>query len=338
MKVYGVALIGCGKMGSVHLEHIYCKENISVKCVCDDKLASAELFKRKYNAECAETDAEKCIKRQDVDIVIIATYPSSHTKLTELCFRYGKHVICEKPVAVNKEDEQKFLHLIENYPNCKLISGHILRHNETYKRVARMIKDGCIGHPIVMRIVQNHHTMNRDRYLRLIGETSPLIDCGVHYMDVMQWFSGEKIESVSAIGTRIDSDVPKDKYDYGICTVRLDGGSIGYYEVGWSSSMSASDVKEFVGPNGRIRILLQNNRVFNQEEGDLIEYYKYPEKEYVHINVDAERRPTDKQLDFLIDMIEKDTEPIPSIKEVCEGLDAVFEADRQIRERIGGLR
>ena len=102
--------------------------------------------------------------------------------------------------------------------------------------------------------------------------------------------------------------------------------------------MSASDVKEFVGPNGRIRILLQNNRVFNQEEGDLIEYYKYPEKEYVHINVDAERRPTDKQLDFLIDMIEKDTEPIPSIKEVCEGLDAVFEADRQIRERIGGLR
>ena len=334
MKIYNVALIGCGKIGAVHLEHIYFKENISVKCVCDTDLKKAELFKRKYGAEFAETEPLNCIDRPDVDIVIIATYPSTHTRLIELCFKHGKHVICEKPVAVNKEDEKKFYSLVSKYPNCKFLAGYILRHNETYKKVAGMIREGCIGRPIVMRMVQNHHTMNWERYLKLIKETSPLIDCGVHYMDVMQWFTGEKIESVSAIGARTEPDVPKDKYNYGLCTVKLSGGSIGYYEAGWTNSISASDVKEFIGPKGRIKIIYKDNRTSNAEEGDLIEYYKYPEKEYITINLNDERKPTDLQIDYLINMIENDTPPVPSIDEICESLNAVFEADRQIREGI----
>ena len=52
-----------------------------------------------------------------------------------------------------------------------------------------MIKDGAIGSPIVMRMVQNHHTMNWAWYLELIKQTSPIIDCGVHYIDVIKWFT-----------------------------------------------------------------------------------------------------------------------------------------------------
>ena len=74
-------------------------------------------------------------------------------------------------------------------------------------------------------------------------------------MDVMQWFTGEKIIDVQGMGARIDNDIPQDKYDYGIATVKLSGGSIGYYEAGWTNALSATDTKEFVGPLGRIKII-----------------------------------------------------------------------------------
>lgn len=321
-------------MGAVHLEHIYYKENVSVKYVCDSDIEKAQMFKRKFNAETASSDTEKCISDPDVDIVIIATYPSTHTKLIELCFHHGKHVICEKPVAVNKEDMQKFIELIKSHPECKFLAGYILRHNATYKKAAEMIHSGCIGHPIIMRMVQNHHTMNRGRYLKLLTETSPLIDCGVHYIDIMQWFTGEKITAVSAFGSRIDADVPANKYNYGIANIRLSGGSIGYYEAGWTNTISASDVKEFIGPEGRIKIIYQKDRTNNKEEGDLIEYYNFSQKTYQEINISGDRKPTDIQFDYLINMIENNAEMTPSVEEICTSLETMLDADKQIMKTI----
>lgn len=334
MKKYGVALIGCGKMGATHLEHIYYKENVDVKCVCDINRESAESFCRRYNAERAETDSEKCISSPDVDIVIIATYPSTHLQLLKLCMKYKKHVICEKPIAATHEDGIEFVRLVTQNPDVKVLIGHILRHNLTYNKVADMIKSGAIGSPIVMRMAQNHHTMNWERYLRLIKETSPLIDCGVHYIDVMRWFTGEEIVNVSGIGAKTEADVPYGKYNYGLITVKLSGGSVGYYEAGWSNSMSSDNLKEFVGPKGSIKITYRKDRQTHREEGDLIEYYKYPEKKYEIINVDGDRKPTDVQFDYLVKMIEKNAPAIPSIYDVERAFEITLKADSIIRRGI----
>ena len=194
-----------------------------------------------------------------------------------------------------------------------------------------MIRSGALGKPIIMRMAQNHHTMDWARYLRLINESSPVIDCGVHYMDVMQWFTGERIEEVSAIGARTEADVPPGRYNYGLVTVKMSGGSIGYYEAGWSNTMSSENLKEFIGPKGRIRITYQKDRVQNSEEGDLIEYYKYPEKEYISINVNCDRKPAGEQLDYLIEMIEHDIPAVPQMDEVAQSFKAVLDADECIR-------
>ncbi len=332
MKIYNVALIGCGQMGEVHLEHIYYKENVCIKYVCDTNIERAEEFKRKFGAENVETDVKKCIASPDVDIVIIATYPSTHLEYLKLCLKYNKHTICEKPIANNLKDGEEFVRSVKENPQTKVLIGHILRHNRTYNMVAKMIQEGAIGKPVVMRMAQNHHTMNWDRYLILLKEAPPIIDCGVHYMDVMQWFTGEKIVDVSGIGARTEMDVPQGMYNYGLVTVRLSGGSVGYYEAGWSNTMSSDNLKEFVGPKGSIRIVYQKDRQTHQEEGDLIEYYKYPEKTYEMINVESERKPTDVQFDSLIDMIENNTEAVPSIDEVFESFKITLKADEFIKK------
>lgn len=86
MKKYNVALIGCGQMGAAHLEKIYYKENVNIEYVCDLDISKAEFFKRKFNARKAVTESDECISDKNVDIVIIAVYPSLHLSLLENAF------------------------------------------------------------------------------------------------------------------------------------------------------------------------------------------------------------------------------------------------------------
>lgn len=330
MSVYNVAIIGCGQMGKVHMEHIYYKDNVNFVCACDTNIECANEFVAKYGAKSVETDAEKCISRDDVDIVIIATYPSSHLELLKLCLKYKKHVICEKPIASSVEEGEEFYRLVKDNPDVKVLVGHILRHNATYKKVAQMIHEGAIGSPIIMRMSQNHHTMNWDRYLTLIKETSPIVDCGVHYIDIMQWFTKSKVVSVSGIGMRTDDDVPEGKNNYEIVTVKLEDGSIAFYEAGWTKTISSDNLKEFVGPLGSIKITYQKDRISHIEEGDLIEYYCLKDKSYKTINLVSERKPTDTQFDYLVDMIEKDIPAFPTIDEVFSSFKIALEAEKQI--------
>ena len=333
-RIYHVALIGCGHMGEAHIEDIYYKEDVRIDYVCDLDLDKARIFAKKYGARKITDRYLECIHDKKIDIIIIATYPSTHLPMLKECIRYGKHVICEKPIATSLEDGREFVDLVKANPQCKVLIGHILRHNKAYQKVAEMIREGAIGFPIIFRMVQNHHTMDWPKYLKLIKETSPIIDCGVHYMDIMEWFTGSKITYIDAIGLRTEDDVPLDKYNYGIMTVKLADGSIGYYEAGWSNTIAADNLKEFIGPKGRIKLVYRKDRPTHQEEGDLIDYYKYPEKQYETINIQSKRKATGAQFDYLVDMIENGIESTPTIDEVFESMKITFEADRKIREKL----
>ena len=311
MKIYNIALIGCGHMGQAHLEHIYSKENICIQYVCDRDAVRAKNFQRRFGAKMICTEAEQCISDENVDIVILATYPSSHLELLKLCLKYKKHVICEKPISHGLEEGREFVRLVKENPDVKVLIGYILRHNVTYQKVAKMIQDGCIGKPIVMRMSQNHHTMDWSRYRRLLEETPPIVDCGVHYLDVMQWFTGAEVTEMSGIGLRTEDDLPKGRNNYEMVTVKLSDGSVGFYEAGWTRTISANNMKEFVGPLGSIRLIFAKDRTSHQEEGDLIEFYDLKTRTYHSINVLAERKPTDLQLDHLIRMIEQNV-PAPT--------------------------
>ena len=333
-KIYNVALIGCGSMGAAHLDDIRFMDNVHIRCVCDLNIETAENFKRIYRTDYADTDFRISVSRNDIDIVIICTYPSTHLEILRECIKNSKHVVCEKPIADNLESGREAVKLIRENPQCKILIGYILRHNDTYNKVREMIQSGAIGKPIIMRMTQNHHTMNWNKYLNLINDTSPILDCGVHYIDVMRWFTGEDIVEVSGIGSRTEADVPESTYNYGLMTAKLSNGSVAYYEAGWSNTISAENVKEFVGPKGRIRIILQMNRDKHQEEGDLIEYYTYPEKHYEMINICCKRKPTGAQLQTLIDMIEGNGKANPSLEDVWESFFWACEADRIIKYKL----
>ena len=333
MKNYGVVVIGCGHIGQQHLQDIYYRDGIRLIGVVDSNPARARECCRRYGAESCGEDYRPYLERRDVDIVIIATYTSSHLSILQQALAAGKHVLCEKPVGTDLEQCEAFMRTVR-HTDRKVLIGHLLRYNDTYIRTANLIQSGLIGPVKVIRMVQNHHSLDWNRYRRLLCDASPVLDCGVHYFDVMQWFTGSKIVGVSAFGTRIDPDLPDPQINYGVASVQLACGAVGYYEAGWSPALNSSNLKEIVGEKGSIQIILSAFRATDVEEGDLIRVHLREKDEYRAINVEAKYRNMWGQLRHLIRMIEEDVPPCPTYEEVCEAFQVAYEAQRQMRENM----
>lgn len=327
---YGIVLVGCGRMGAAHMNEIYFRDNVEIRGVVDLDPSKAREFYKKYGALTWNTDYKDYLKDPSVDIFIVTTYTSTHLEILKECLKHNKHVLCEKPIAAGMEEAEEFVRLVKQ-SESKVLIGHILRHNKTYNKVAEMIQNGAIGSPLIIRMVQNHHTKDWNRYLELIKDTSPVVDCGVHYIDLVQWLTKSKITNVTGISATTEADVPADRYNYGMLCMRLENNSVAYYEAGWGNTIAAENVKEFIGPKGRIKITYCRDRVSNKEEGDLVEYYTYPENEYRIINIDSNRKPTWEQLEHLIKMIEDGVEAVPTIDEVFDSLKIAMISDEAIK-------
>lgn len=315
MKKYSVVVIGCGYIGRQHLEDIYFRDNIRVAGVVDVNEAIAKETAILYKAESYDTDYINYLKRDDIDIVIIATYTKTHLAILRDCVKYGKHVLCEKPLASTVEEVNEFERLATE-SNVKVTIGLILRHNKSYHAIYEMIKNDMIGHPIVFRLAQNQHALNWNRFLQLLNDTPPLVDCGIHYFDLMEWFTGSEVVAINGMKGQADY-LPEGQHNYNIATAKLADGSVGYYEVIWSKSATVDTLKEFVGPKGHIKLVYKEHRFTHHEMGDLIEYYNCETKEYKEINIEAKYKPMYEQLEHLINAIENDMSTDDEVKHAC---------------------
>lgn len=332
-KRFGVMLIGCGHIGQQHIEDIYYRDNIRIVACVDYHLETAKKFAHRYGGEWDaeyDTDYRRFLDREDLDIVIIATYAETHLPIMRDCVNAGKHVLCEKPIAPTIAEAEEFCR-IARASSSKVLIAHILRHNATYAKAAEMIRSGQLGDIRLIRMVQNHHIMNKARYMRLLEDCSPIVDCGVHYVDVIRWFTGLEVVDISGMGGIVSKVVPENTFDWGMITMKLSNGCTAYYEAGWTDTTASENLKEFVGTEGRIKLILADYRTANKEEGDLIEYYDKRTETYTQINIKCKYMNMYGQLSALIDMIENDTDGFPTLEDAMEAFRIVMRCDELIR-------
>lgn len=330
MKRYGVLVIGCGHIGLEHIADIYYRKHIRIIAVVDRERERAEITARKYGIKEFGNDYRQYLADARINIVIIATHASSHLLILRDCLAARKHVLCEKPIATTQEDGREFCNCVRQ-AKTKVLVAHVLRHNTTYRKVHDLIREGVIGNLRLARMVQNHHVIDWERYKRLLQDCSPIVDCGVHYIDVLQWFAGSPVVEVGGMEACLDKDSPGP--NYGILTMRLKNGCMGYYEAGWSRNTAAQNTKEFIGDRGRIRLELQELRHTDKEEGDLISLYRSDMGDYQTINVPSVYKNMYGQLCCLIDMIERDVPAEPTIDEVYSAFCVALTAERAMREK-----
>jgi predicted dehydrogenase len=88
--------------------------------------------------------------------------------------------------------------------------------------------------------------------------TSPIVDCGVHYVDVMCQITDARPVSVRGMGVRLSHEIADSMYNYGHFQVLFEDGSVGWYEAGWGPMMSetAFFVKDIISPKGSVSIIM----------------------------------------------------------------------------------
>lgn len=92
---------------------------------------------------------------------------------------------------------------------------------------------------------------------RILEGASPVVDCGVHYIDIMLQVTDAKPVQVRGMGVRLSSEIDVDQVNYGHLQVIFDDGSVGFYEAGWGPMISetAHFIKDIFGPRGAVSIV-----------------------------------------------------------------------------------
>lgn len=203
-------------------------------------------------------DFHEALRATKPDAVSISTYPDTHAEYAEAALEAGCHVFIEKPLAESVEAAQRIV-AKARATGRKLVIGYILRHHPSWIRFIEMAR--TLGKPLVMRMNLNQQSSgsNWETHKNLMSSISPIVDCGVHYVDVMCQMTQAKPIRVSGIGARLSSELPDGKINYGHLQVTFDDGSVGWYEAGWGPMMSevAFFVKDVVGPDGCVSIVAQ---------------------------------------------------------------------------------
>ncbi len=251
-----VLVVGCGNMGRSHAKAYHSMEGFEiVGLVSRGEKSRQEVIDILGQDYPQFSDYSEALEQTNPDAVSINTYPDTHAEYTKMAFAAGAHVFLEKPIAESVEEAQEIVDLAKK-SNLKLVIGYILRVHPSWMKFIEVAQD--LGKPLVMRMNLNQQSSgkNWETHKCLMNSMSPIVDCGVHYVDVMCQMTRSRPVRVSAIGARLSEELNPGMYNYGQLQVTFDDGSVGWYEAGWGPMMSeiAFFVKDVVGPKGSVSI------------------------------------------------------------------------------------
>lgn len=201
------------------------------------------------------TDFAAALAQTRPDLAVIATYSDSHADYAIAALQAGAHVFVEKPLATTLPEARRVVACAQE-TGRKLAVGYILRQHPSWQRLIAEAR--ALGPPYVFRLNLNQQSTGADwdTHKALMRTTSPIVDCGVHYVDVMCQITDAAPVRVHGMGLRLTDEIAPEMYNYGHFQVVFDDGSVGWYEAGWGPMMSetAFFVKDIVTPNGAVSI------------------------------------------------------------------------------------
>jgi predicted dehydrogenase len=251
-----VLVVGCGNMGKSHAKAYHSMEGFEiVGLVSRGEKSRQDLIEILGHDYPQFSDYTEALEQTKPDAVSINTYPDTHAEYTKMAFAAGAHVFLEKPIAESVEEAQEIVAAARE-ANLKLVIGYILRVHPSWMKFIEVAQG--LGKPLVMRMNLNQQSSgkNWETHKCLMNSMSPIVDCGVHYVDVMCQMTRSRPVRVSAIGARLSEELNEGMYNYGQLQVSFEDGSVGWYEAGWGPMMSevAFFVKDVVGPKGCVNI------------------------------------------------------------------------------------
>ncbi len=273
--------------------------------------ASKEILNQKLGGQYdLYTDFYEALEITKPDAVCISTYPDTHEAYAIKSFESGCHVFIEKPLADSVEGAIRVTEAAKK-ANKKLLVGYILRYHPSWEKFTELARE--MGKPLVMRmnLNQQSHGPKWTVHRNLMKSLSPIVDCAVHYIDIMCQMTRSTPIQVSAIGARLTDDIPEWNYNYGQLQIRFEDGSIGWYEAGWGPMVSdnAFFIKDVFGPKGAVSIVAREASASGKS--DSIDSHTKTESIKVHY-ADLDQADEFAKIDEYLDLQDE-----PNHQELC---------------------
>lgn len=198
---YRVAIVGCGGISNAHGNAWRNVPEIEIVGACDEKFEALSRFATEYNVENTYNDLRQMLEKQNPDILVIATWPSSHLKNVLEAVRCGvKGILVEKPIAVNTSQLEQMIQVTER-ANIILMEAFMYRHHPLTLAVKEKIEEGAIGEVRYARSSFSTGLTDRTNW-RLRGDLGggAVMDLGCYCINIIRYVMGQEPQSVWATG------------------------------------------------------------------------------------------------------------------------------------------
>jgi myo-inositol 2-dehydrogenase/D-chiro-inositol 1-dehydrogenase len=221
-----IAVIGTGRMGSVHTRNIArLIPEADLVAVCDIRLEVAQAVADELGIQRVVKDYHDLLADKEIEAILIATSTNTHSFIMKDVAAAGKHIFCEKPLALELDKIDEALAAVEK-AGVKLQVGFNRRFDKSFRQVHEIVESGDIGRPCILHITNRDPDFPSMEFMRVSG--GMFLDMTIHDFDMARFQVGE-IDEVYATGSVLIEPELKEfgDIDTNVVTLKFANGTVG---------------------------------------------------------------------------------------------------------------
>ena len=250
-KILNVGVISCSDMAQSHMLAVKNHEQACLAAVCDvdeEKLREAG---DKMGVEAKYTDYRELLRHPGLDAVIIVTPDQLHREMVEESLNAGLHVLCEKPLALLREDLNAIV-AASRASDKKLMVGQICRFSPGFAKAKELIDAGKLGdiYYVESEYAHDYQDILSENGWRSDPNRNGVVGGGCHAVDLLRWVAGDPIEVTAYANHKMLPIVPYD--DCTIAILRFENDVIGKVFVSTGCKRAYTMRSSFYGTKGTV--------------------------------------------------------------------------------------
>ena len=251
-----VGLIGAGRMGQVFAEHITFRvPEADLAAVADVNVEQAQAVAARFGVARSYAHPNDLLSQTGIDAVLIVTPTGTHVEIIEAAASAGRHIFCEKPLALTVEGCDQALAAVEA-AKVKLYIGFMRRFDAAYRAAKRQIADGVIGKPVMFKSVGRDPKRTSLEFARRENSGGLIMDMGIHDFDLARWLMGSEVTRVYSEGSCVVFPELNDvgDIDNAVVNLKFASDAVGNIDVSRNAVYGYDIRTEVLGSEGGLMI------------------------------------------------------------------------------------
>ena len=249
-----IGVIGTGRIGKLHIKHLAQGiPEVELVALCSLDNPSMNSLAKRFSVAQTTDDYTKLLADPAIDAVLITSATNTHVEISQAAAKAGKHIFCEKPIALDLKQIDETLAIVEK-AGVKFQVGFQRRFDASFMRVREAIASGEIGEPHLMRITSRDPAPPPIEYIKVSGGI--FLDMTIHDFDMARYLIGDEVIEIYATGSvRIDPEIrAAGDIDTAVITLQFKNGVIATIDNSRKATYGYDQRVEVFGSKGMVTV------------------------------------------------------------------------------------